>query len=452
MKFNIKRMVASLMAAALLLCGAALADTITFTGTVAASQTCEVYAPIGGTVQAVNVEAGQRVSAGDVIVSLSTTKVYAEEAGVVTGVFGQPGDSAETVAQKYGAVMYIEGESVYSIAASTDNAYNSTATKFVHVGERVYLECYSDGKHTGTGVITAIEGTDYTVKVLSGEFLIGETVNVYRGDSAASAQRIGRGTLNRINPTAVSGSGSIVSLAVSDGDTVERGDLLFETLDGSFDGLYMSGSDIAAGVDGTVSQVSAQQGGAVQKNGVVAVLWPDSAMRVEAQVEEANLASIAVGDPVSIELVWNQDEGVTYDGVITMISAIADIASASSGDAMGGSSDDGVTYTVYIDFTPDENTRYGMSAVVTTLDEEAEIEEEAEEEAAEEEVEEAQPEESWRPQPPEGFDPANMPEGFDPENLPEGFDPANMPEGFDPANLPEGFPSAEEGVTDDAQD
>ncbi len=448
MKSNTKRILAALIVAMLLLSSAALADTITFTGTVAASQTSEVYAPIGGTVQAVNVEAGQRVSAGDALVSLSTTKVYAEEAGTVTGVFGQPGDSAETVAQKYGAVMYIEGESVYSIAASTDNAYNSTATKFVHVGERVYLECYSDGKHTGEGVITAIEGTDYTVKVLSGEFLIGETVNVYRGDSAVSTQRIGRGTLNRVSPTAVSGSGSIVSIAVSDGDAVERGDLLFETLDGSFDGLYMSGSDIAADVDGTVSEVSAQQGGAVQKNGVVAVLYPDSAMRVEAQVEEANLASIRVGDPVSIELVWNQDEGVTYDGVITMISAIADSASASSGEAMGvdtGDSDDSVTYTVYIDFTPDENTRYGMSAVVTTLDGEAEVEEEAEEEPAEEEAEEeeAQAEASGRPQPPEGFDPANMPEGFDPENLPEGFDPANMPEGF---------PAAEDGVTDDAQD
>ena len=104
-------------------------------------------------------------------------------------------------------------------------------------------------------------------------------------------------------------------------------------------------------------------------------------MRVEAQIEEANLASIAVGDPVSIELIWNQDEGVTYSGVISMISAIADSASASSGNAMGGDSDDAVTYTVYIDFTPDENTRYGMSAVVTTIDSEEETEEEVEEEA-----------------------------------------------------------------------
>ena len=431
MSFNAKCILSALISAALLLSACAMADTITFTGIVTASETYGVYAPIGGTVEKVEGEVGQRVKPDDVIVRLSTTKVYAEESGTVTGVFGQPGDNAETVAEKYGAVMVIEGESVYSIAASTDNAYNSSATKFVHVGENVYLSCYSDGKHTGTGVITAIEGTDYTVRVTSGEFLIGETVNIYRGDSAVSTQRIGRGTLNRLSPTAVTGTGSIVSFAVSAGDTVGRGDLLFETLDGSFDGLYMSGSDIAAGIEGTISQVSAQQGGKIEKDSVVAVLYPESAMRVEAQIEEANLASVAVGDPVSIELVWNQDEEVTYNGTIAMISAIADSGATDAADG-----DSAVTYTVYIDFTPDENTRYGMSAVVTTLDAEEAVEETEDPEAVEDEAEEAE---------------EAKPEAFKPGDLPEGFDPSQLPEGFDPENMPEGFPPAEGGMTEDAQ-
>jgi len=107
---------ALLAALALLLSPAALADGITFTGTVAASETYEVYAPIGGKVQAVSGDVGDRVSADTVLVSLSTTKVYAEEDGTVTGVFGQPGDSAETVSALYGSVVSIEGGSVYSIA------------------------------------------------------------------------------------------------------------------------------------------------------------------------------------------------------------------------------------------------------------------------------------------------------------------------------------------------
>ena len=366
MKKSTRKLIARFAALALLLSPAALADSITFTGTVTASQTHEVYAPIGGKVQTVSGDVGDRVSADTVLVELSTTKVYAEEDGIVTGVFGQPGDSAETISNLYGSVVSIEGESVYSIAASTTNAYNTTATKFVHVGENVYLSCYSDGSHTGTGAITAIEGTDYTVRVTSGEFLVGETVNVYRGDSATSTKRVGRGTLSRTSPTAVTGSGSVVSIAVSAGATVHRGDLLFETLDGSFDGLYMSGSAITAGIAGTLSQLNAQQGGTIQKDEVVAVLYPEGAMRIEASVEEANLASIHVGDPVSIELIWNQDEEVTYPGTVSGVSAIAD-----ESEAQGGETESAVTYTVYIDFTPDENTRYGMSAVVTTQDADA---------------------------------------------------------------------------------
>lgn len=366
MKNKFGRLVSILMTGALLWQGAALADTISFEGTVAASQTCEVYAFIGGTVASVDAQVGQQVAEGDVLATLNTTKVYAAESGVVTGVFGQIGDSAETIAEKYGAVMYIEGESVYSIAASTENAYNETENKFVHVGESVYLSCYSDGDHTGTGVITAIEGTDYTVKVLSGEFLIGETVNVYRGDAAKSANRIGRGKLSRTNPTAVTGSGSIVSFAVSSGDTVQRGDLLFETLDGEFDGLYMRGNQILAETNGTVAELKLEQGGKVEKNSVAAVLYPAGSMRIEAQVDEADLSSIAVGDPVTIELLWNQDEEITYEGTISMISAIANSSTSQTGAEQETS--DSVTFTVYIDFTPDANTRYGMSAVVSTID------------------------------------------------------------------------------------
>ena len=378
MKNLSKRILTGALACALLT-PCALAETISFTGTVAAKSTSEVYAPIGGTVESVQAVAGQQVRAGDVLATLATTKVYAPEDGVITGLFAQPGDSADSVSQRYGAVLYIEGASVYTISASTENAYNTTENKFVHVGENVYLSCYSDGSHSGTGVITAIEGTSYTVEVTSGEFLIGETVNVYRGESATTAERIGRGTLGRRNPTAVSASGSIVSLAVQNGDAVQKGDLLFETLEGSFDGYYMSGSQILATADGVVSQVSLTQGGRLEKGSVAAVLYPEGAMQIQAQIAEANLGLIHVGDPVEIELNWNSDAEVRYTGVVSMISAIAD-SSATGGSGEIASSGD-VTYTVYIDFTPDADTRYGMTAVVSTL--EAEI---IEEEAAEEET------------------------------------------------------------------
>lgn len=359
MKNHARIFFALFTASALLLSSA---QALSFSGVVSAKDTIEIYAPIGGTVENVYADVGKRVQAGEVIASLNTEKVYAAEDGIVTGIFGEAGDNAETIAERYGAVMYLEGESVYSISASTENAYNTTENKFVHVGETVYLYCYSHGTHTGSGVITSIEGTDFNVDVTSGEFLLGESVSVFRGDSATSANRIGRGDLNRKNPTAISGTGSIVSIAVQDGDSVQKGDLLFETLQGSFDGLMMQGAQISANAAGVIAQMNLSAGGKAEKGAVAAVIYPEGEMRVEAQVSEYDLSEIAVGDRVNVELIWNQDMEVNYEGEIAMISAIAS-------ESAGAEEDSGVTYTVYVDFTPDANTRYGMSAVVSTMDE-----------------------------------------------------------------------------------
>lgn len=359
-----------LLALALALCltAGALADAVTMDGTVAASDTFEVYAPIGGTVAKVSAEVGQEVGANDVLLTLKTTKVYAEEAGRITGVFGQPGDAADTVATRYGAVMYIEGEAAFTVSASTESAYNNASTKYVHVGEKVYLECRSNKSRSGEGTITGVEGISYTVEVSKGSFIPGDSVDIFRDSDHTNNQKVGRGTVARRNPTAVKGSGSIVRINVQDGDTVQRGDVLFETLDGTFDGLYMSGENLVAGDSGIVETIKAEQGGTVQKGGMIAVLYKRESMRVEAQVPEDSLNDIAVGDRVMIEL--EADESKTFEGTVTMISGIA---TASQGEGE-------VTYKVLIDFTPDTTVRYGMSVVVTTV--------EAEEESAEAEDEE----------------------------------------------------------------
>lgn len=405
----------SLLLCAVLAAGAA-ADSLSLNGSVAAAGTTEVYAPIGGTVAAVNVVEGQTVSEGDVLLTLKTAKVYAEEDGTVTGIFGEPGDSCETVSGRYGAVMYIEGATAYTVSASTENAYNSASTRFVHVGETVYLECRSNNDRTGEGRITAISGTSYTVEVISGTFIPGDSVNIYRDSAYTAGKRVGRGTVARRDPIAVTGSGSIVSLAVKDGDRVSRGDLLFETLDGAFDGLWMSGSTVTASSDGVVGTINAPQGTSIQKGSVAAVLYAEGSMRVEAEVPEDSLNDIAVGDSVIIEL--ESDESRTFDGTVTMISAIA-----------GQSASGEVTYKALISFTPDDSVRYGMSVIVNTPEKEEEEPEEDQKEAEEEEREEtekAETDESAEAAGKPARDGA-FPAGFDASNLPEGFDPGNMP-------------------------
>ena len=335
----------------------ALADTLTLNGTIAAGTTVEVYAPVGGAVEKVSAEVGQALEADDALFTFRTSKIYATENGRVTGVFGEPGDSADTVAQRFGAVLYLEGESVFTVAASTEGAYNATDTKFVHVGERVYIQCRSSSERSGAGLITSIDGAKYTVRVTAGSFIEGDSVDIYRDSARSNTQKIGKGTVARLSPTAVTASGAIVRVAVANGDRVKRGDLLLETLDGSFDGLYMSGTTVTAGSSGVLGSLNVNQGGSVQKNAVVAVLYPLDGMRVEATVPEDSRSEIKPGDRVLIEL--ESDESRTYDGVVTMVSAVAEQGAGE------------VSYKVLVSFTPDEYAHFGMGVLVTTLEDSA---------------------------------------------------------------------------------
>lgn len=356
MKKSIRTILALAMAA-MLPTGAALAETISFDGTVTAASTCEVTSPLGGVVEHVAVKAGQSVKAGDVIAALRTDRTVADEAGTVTAVFGRVGDSAAAAAERYGAVLYIEGDVKYTVSADLRNAYSAVDTTFVHAGQPVWLRGKNNTDHTGTGVITMVDASSYTVEVLTGDFIVGESVNIYQAEEMRDAGRVGRGSIARKAPKAVTvETGTLVNIAVSAGDRVERGDLLFETLTGVCE-PGQADAMIRASVDGVVASVSAVQAETVAEDTVVAVIYPADAMQIEGSVAESDLGSVTVGGQAAVTLSWNEDSAVVYDGEIAWISAIADAADATAESAE-------TSYTVCVTFTPDANTRYGMNATV----------------------------------------------------------------------------------------
>ena len=351
-----KKTIAVLMILCLTGC-AAMADTISFSGTVEASMTKEIYAPVGGTVEEVPVQAGQKVSADTVIARIRTKKVYAEEDGTITALYGVPGDDAETLTKKYGAVMYLEGSTVFTISATADKDSSDKDSEPIHSGQTVYIQSRSNGGNRGEAQVTTANDSSFTVLISSGAFSAGESCIIYRSSNYSGSSRIGQGTIARMAPTAVSGTGSIVRYAVQAGDTVTRGQLLFETVEGGFDGLEMTGTEICAGMDGTIASLNVKQGGTVTKDSVVAVIYPKDAVWVAANVAETDLQDLQIGQNVKVELDWNLDLGVSYEGRVEMISALGTVGERST------------TYPVYISFTPDENTRYGMTALVSTIDE-----------------------------------------------------------------------------------
>ena len=329
----------------------AIAETISFDGTVTAAYTHEIYAKNTAQVDSVPVTVGQMVKAGDALAALRTTGVYAEEDGTVAAIFGGVGDLTDSLVERYGATVVLQRPVIYTVAASTQYAYDAVETKLVYVGENVALRSRTDSERVGEGLIVAVDGNSYTVHVTSGDFLMGESVSIYRGKGYQDAQRIGRGTIARNANALISGSGRIVALAVKAGDQVKRGDLLMETLTGT-------GSDpvITSDMDGVVAQLGVTQGAAVEENGVVAVIWPSDAMRIEVQVNENDLTFIQVGDTVSLLFDWEVERNASTTGTVASISAIP----------AEGSED--TVYTATIAFTPDESIRYGMSVTATTMD------------------------------------------------------------------------------------
>ncbi|HIQ81876.1 MAG TPA: HlyD family efflux transporter periplasmic adaptor subunit [Candidatus Pullichristensenella stercorigallinarum] len=366
---KLTRRVFAMLLTLALLCGAGLAEMV-FDGVVTGGEAQFVLAPFGGVLDTVSVRAGDRVRPGQVLATIQTTRVYADVEGTVSGVFGREGDATEGISERYGGVLFIEPTNKYTIAASTEKAYNRSENKFIHVGETVYLKCTSDGSHRGTGVVTGMgeKAGEYNVEVTGGEFYVAETVGIYRRSDYAESSRIGRGTVAAAKAVAIKGSGSILKMHVKNGDFVERGELLFETVTGGLDGLYAPGNEIICEVSGIVASVDAGAGSSVEKGGKILSIYPDEGTRIEMQVRESDLGLVREGMKVDIEFNWDLQRMTRFEGTITGISYLSASAGSSGegGETAAATTGEEPTYTAYVDFTPDESVRLGMTVLVYT--------------------------------------------------------------------------------------
>ena len=376
MKHRITR-VLMIAALAALVSMQALAE-VSFPGKVVSRDSAAVMAPFGGIIDRMAVRAGDTLHVGDPVATLQTTRVYAQMDGVVSGIFAREGDNTEGIVARYGGVLFIEPLNHFMVTATTEKAYNSGSARFIHIGEEVYLSCTKDGSHKGVAVVTKVSDLDdngntpYNLEVISGNFYMGETVNIYRRKNYASASRLGRGTVRQNAAMAVTGTGSVLKIHVKEGDRVERGELLFETVEGALDGLFAMDNTIVSGVDGIVASVDTGAGTHVDKGGKLVTVYPRDSMEIEMLVSELDLPDIHEGDPVFIEFEWDLDAKHSLPGTITGISRIG----AKTDEKSGGDS----KYSVYVGFEPTDAVSMDMSVTVH-LTEGADAEAEAEAEA-----------------------------------------------------------------------
>ena len=337
-----------------------LAET-SFDGVIVASDSVPVEAPFGAIVDKLYVREGDMIYAGDPIVDLRATKVFAPCDGTLSAFFAEEGDTLDNVKTLYGGVAYIEPVHQYLVSATTEKAYSAAETKKVHIGETVYLSCSQDGTHTGPAIISAVGdvnedgNTEYTLEVTGGEFYIGETVDIYRSPDLTNTTRLGRGTVKQMKPVAVDGSGSLLKAHVKPGDKVRRGQLLFETVEGVLAGLYPSSLRIVSPMDGIVSKVNAEPGGTVTQETAVATLYPISALEAEVTVPVADINSFKKGQKTIVELDIGADDVLRYEGEVTGMSYIV------TGEGRN------MSLKAYVAFKADDNVRVGMPVIIYTV-------------------------------------------------------------------------------------
>ncbi len=345
----------TVLALALALAGAALAEELSYEGAVVAGETIPIAAPFGGRMGKVPLREGDPVQEGDIVANILTTMNYAPVEGTVTGLYADEGDATEGVKERYGAVMYIEPTRKYTVEATSEKAYNTSENYFLHHGERVYLTCITDGSHQGTGVITAITDTGYTIEVTGGEFVLNEKVYVNRSESREKEKRIGSGKVKRSKPVEVTGTGSVLKLHVKSGDFVERGELLFETVEGALDGYYAPDNNVKSPVTGVISKVEKNAGDTVAKGDTLMKVIPSKSFQVQFDVPEGDLFSLQEGQAVTMQLNWDDTVEKTYPGKIVSIARMNEEVKEGT---------DKKVYKAYASFEPDERIRLGMTMLI----------------------------------------------------------------------------------------
>lgn len=299
------RRLASLSLALLLMAAPALAEV--FEGRTVALSTMTIVAPASGILEESDLQVGKRVEAGETLAELRSDKGFSNQDGSVTLIYAQEGDSVS------GSLLEIMPVERYTVYCTVDKAYQSAESTLIHAGETVYIKCTADGTHRAIGIITQIDGEEYRVLTIGGELYVGETVYLYRDEDFTTAQRVGIGTVVVSDAQAYEVDGKLTRLHVSEGDYVERGQLLYE----------LDGGSLLAEMDGIITSVNVQPGDRVVENDIVAEMVTEDAVGVEIQADETILAQIQVGSVAQMTF-SGQEEEEAVSGMVVGISAIAD--------------------------------------------------------------------------------------------------------------------------------
>ena len=274
-----RRTVLALAAALAFFAPAALA--MTWDGTVRADETVLAEAPSDGILETLLPEAGQRVTAGERLGGIRKDCVYAPADGTIEAVHLVEGDDID------GAVLEIDPREPYEIACTTAGARRTAENMFLHAGERLYARCQADGEHRAEGRVISVAREAYRVQVTEGEFVIGESVSLYRSATYDEESCVGSGVVETSALIACTGAGKLLELFVREGDRVSRGDLLWKSAE-------KEETEVLAPADGVVTALLAEKGSRVAEDQGILEIATHTVLSVP--VDEDDAEGFARGD------------------------------------------------------------------------------------------------------------------------------------------------------------
>lgn len=287
-------------------------------GAVSAVKHVDILAPYSGTLMPFDWEAGDLVNAGQTLFTMRTTTIYATESAWVKAIYCEEGDDATAVMARYGGLIGMQPESEFTIAASTATAYDDRENRIVDVGEILHFRSSKANHSVGTGRVTYVNGTDYLVEVLTGDFEPGESFSLFRSKNRAQTDLVGRGMVNRRETLMAAGQGRVAKVLVKEGDYVENGTPLLTLMPTAT--TPDASPEVVAAQNGVLGQVAVMPGQQVYEGQVLCRLLLVDELEVLAQVDEVDLGDLYVGDKVSITLDMDADNVMT--GTVTEISHV----------------------------------------------------------------------------------------------------------------------------------
>ena len=319
MKKAVSLLVCAVLLAALLSVPAAAETDLSAysisSGTVQAAVVEDITAPCSGTLLPFDWSLGDRVYAGEPLFEMMTTRITAPEDGTVRWLFAEAGDSADAAMATYGAVAALEPARLERIHATYLDAANEDECEHLHVGQTLYFK-YSGEE--GTGVVIWTDGNSYEVEILTGEYEIDKTLNLYIRDRYIYDNKVGSGKVYKRDDLRIAASGRIAEVCVAPGDSVKKGDTLFTVLSPDADAGTVPG--IKAPAAGVLSAVTAVSGQQVWKGQLLAKLSRTDALEIVADVDEMDLHGLKPGDKVPVTL--DTDESKILTGTVTEISGL----------------------------------------------------------------------------------------------------------------------------------